>query len=218
MNQADLIWSIISLILTLMIFSYVIGDNFLFRIATYIFVGVSSAYVAVLLIQNIIIPKLFFPLLSGKISSIIFAAIPLLLSLLLFFKLFPRFNRFGNIPLAIIVGTGTGVILTGSILGTLIPQTSAVIKTPDQTSNWLMILILIIGTISTLFYFQFSTFGKPRLENGKGGFTTIIKQIGSGFIGLSLGAIFAGIILSAIIALISRLNFIMQVFSSIING
>ena len=36
----------LGLILTLLVFSYLIGDNPLFRIAIYLFIGVSSGYAA----------------------------------------------------------------------------------------------------------------------------------------------------------------------------
>ena len=42
----DLITGVISFLFTILIFSYLLGDNPLFRIASYIFVGVSAGYVA----------------------------------------------------------------------------------------------------------------------------------------------------------------------------
>ncbi len=216
MNQPDILWTIISLILTLMIFSYIIGDNFLFRIATYIFVGVSSAFVAVLLLQSVIIPKLFLPFLNGNLNSILYAAIPLVLSGLLVFKLFPKTNHLGTIPMAIIVGAGVGVMLTGAILGTLIPQTISTFT--FTSSGWFTGFILLIGTITTLLYFQFTTKKQLQTIEPKQNYLFYLKQVGSGFIAIALGSIFAGIILSAILALISRFTFIMQFLISIVNG
>ena len=37
MNLTDLIWTLAGFLFTLMVFSYVLGDNFLFRLAMYIF-------------------------------------------------------------------------------------------------------------------------------------------------------------------------------------
>jgi hypothetical protein len=216
MNQSDILWTIISLIFTLMIFSYILGDNFLFRIATYIFVGVSSAYVAVLLLQSIIIPKLLMPFLSGNINTILFTIVPLLLSGMLIFKLFPKTNRLGTLPMAIIVGAGVGVMLTGSILGTLIPQTTSTFN--FASSGWFTGFILLIGTVTTLLYFQFTTKKQIQAIEQKQNFMFYLNQVGGGFIAIALGSIFAGIILSAILALITRFTFIMQFFSSIMNG
>lgn len=216
MNQPDFLWTIISLILTLMIFSYVIGDNFLFRIATYIFVGVSSAYVAILLLESIIIPKLLLPIVSGNFNNILYSIVPLLLSMLLIFKLFPKTNRLGTIPMAIIVGAGVGVMLTGSILGTLIPQTVATFSFTN--TSWFTGLILLFGTVTTLLYFQFTTKTQILTDEPKKNVLMILKQIGGGFVAIALGSIFAGIILSATLALISRFTFIMQFITSVLNG
>jgi len=59
----EVISAIIGFILTLMIFSYLLGDNPLFRIAVYLFIGVSSGYAAVVVWYYVLIPK-FSPLLD----------------------------------------------------------------------------------------------------------------------------------------------------------
>ncbi len=218
MNQPEFVWTIISFIFTLMILSYIIGDNFLFRIASYIFVGVSSAYVSILLLQTIIIPKLILPLLSGDINKLIFAIIPLVLSLLLLFKLSPRYNHLGSLPMSILVGAGIGVLLTGSILGTLLPQSQAAINFSEQGNNWFTGIIILFGTVSTLLYFQFTTKGETEIETKPNKVLSTIKKIGAAFIGISLGSIFAGILLSSLIALISRLNFLIQFITSFFGG
>ena len=42
----DLLSAILGLIFTLMVFSYLLDDNPLFRVAVYIFIGVSAGYAA----------------------------------------------------------------------------------------------------------------------------------------------------------------------------
>jgi hypothetical protein len=42
----EFISALIGLVLTLMIFSYLLGDNPLFRFAIYLFIGVASGYAA----------------------------------------------------------------------------------------------------------------------------------------------------------------------------
>ena len=46
-DQINLFTGVISFLFTLLIFSYVLGDNPLFRVAVYIFIGVSAGYIAV---------------------------------------------------------------------------------------------------------------------------------------------------------------------------
>ncbi len=63
--SVDLVTGIISFLLTLMILSYLIGDNPLFRVAVYIFVGVSAGYAAAVAWWQVLFPRLMLPLLTG---------------------------------------------------------------------------------------------------------------------------------------------------------
>ena len=109
MPSADLIWTIVGFVLTLLILSHIIGDNPLFRIVTYLFVGVASGAVAVIAIYQVIWPKLILPILRGDYLTII----PLVLSLLLMAKLFPRYSAVGNFTMAYLVGAGAAVAVGG---------------------------------------------------------------------------------------------------------
>ncbi len=60
--QTDLIWTAAAFFLTILVLSYILGDNPLFRAVTYIFIGVSAGYVAVLLINQIQLPRLVDPM------------------------------------------------------------------------------------------------------------------------------------------------------------
>ena len=66
----DLISRAVGLIFTLFIFSYLIGDNFLFRSAVYIFIGVSAGYAAVVVWHYVLMPKLFLPLASADSNQL----------------------------------------------------------------------------------------------------------------------------------------------------
>ena len=52
----DTLGLVIGFILTLLIYSYVIGDNPAYRLAVHILVGVSAAYAAVLVLRQAILP------------------------------------------------------------------------------------------------------------------------------------------------------------------
>lgn len=214
MDQNHIIWTLISFILTLMIFTYSIGDNPLFRIATYLFIGVSSAYVTILIIYQILLPKLILPLLSGSKEKTYYAIVPLLLCILLLSKLSPRISRLGTIPIAFLVGIGAAVIITGSIFGTLFTQINATtnyFSIRDSVQNNPVVgLYVLFGTICTLIYFQFSIRSNQNKNSEKISVFDFIRKLGKIFIGITLGSIFAGIILSALIALIDRVQFIIN--------
>ena len=64
-----MIFTLVGFVLTLMVFSYIFGDNFLFRLASYLFVGVSGGYVGALVIDQVILPRLIYPLLEGTLAE-----------------------------------------------------------------------------------------------------------------------------------------------------
>src|SRR5574341_206617 len=96
-----------SLILTLFVFSYLLGDNFLYRIAVHILVGGTAGYAALIAVQSVIFPWLRLTVFaSGEDTDPAFRAlgiIPFLIGLTLLFKLSPRLSPVGNMGLAFVV-------------------------------------------------------------------------------------------------------------------
>ena len=214
----EIISALVGLILTLMIFSYLIGDNPLFRIAVYLFIGVSSGYAATVVWHYVLVPKLFEPLRDPAQLRVLL--IPLLLSFSLFAKLTPRISWIGNFAMAVLVGVGAAAALGGALLGTLIPQVQASmdafdVRAAGGVSNAFLMLIegivMLVGTVFTLASFHFSaqraadgTPKRNRLFEG-------IAWIGRIFIAVTFGVLFAGVYMAALTAMIERL-------SSIINS
>jgi hypothetical protein len=206
----DLVTGFFSFLLTLMILSYLIGDNPAFRVAVYIFVGVSAGYVAAVAWWQVIYPKIFVSLLNGNLLALI----PLGLGVLLLMKLSPRTAWLGTPSVAFLVGVGAAVAVGGAVMGTLIPQTQASFNVFNSTStgeSWLARLffgaIMLVGTITTLVYFHFgarATAGGPKRNR----IVVWLGWIGQVFIAITLGVLFAGVFAASMTALIERLNFI----------
>ena len=108
------IWMIVAFLLTLLVFSYLLGDNLLFRLTAYLFVGVSAGVLAVMVIDQVLVPRLFNVFLSGNLKEILLVLPALVLGLLLFFKLSPRLSWIGNLSMAYLVGAGAAVIIGGA--------------------------------------------------------------------------------------------------------
>lgn len=212
MIESTFVWTILSLLLTLMVFSYFIKDSPLFKIAAYLFVGVTCGYFAVIIVYRVLIPKLLNPLFSGDRIQLIFAVIAIILCLIMLFKFSTRYNEFGSIPMAILVGVGSATIISGALFGTFFPQIGAVSEyfsfSGGNQGNFLLGLYVLVGSILTLLYFQFTTVPSIRITSNDSRLYKILRTFGQVFIGLTLGSIFAGIILSALLALIERLDFI----------
>ena len=219
----DLLTGLISFVLTLMVLSYLIGDNPVFRVAIYIFVGVSAGYAAAIAWNQVLFPRLVRPLVNGGWTSFVLL-VPLFLGLMMFLKLSPRTARLGNPSLALIVGVGAAVAVGGAVLGTLFPQTQAVVATFELPAisqglpKWLGILseavIMFIGTVTTLIYFHFGA--KPTLTGPERHIAVkILGMIGQVFVAITFGVIFAGVFAAAMTALISRLDFLVKFVSQI---
>lgn len=209
-STLNLVTGFLSFVFTLMVLSYLIGDNPLFRVAVYIFVGVSAGYSSAVAWQHILLPKLIEPLLFGTLQQRLLLLVPLLLGIMLLAKLSPRTASLGNPAMAFLVGTGAAVAILGAIFGTILPQTSASIDLFDTSAGGSVLeslfegIIFLVGTISTLVYFQFSSKASPsgprrsRLVDG-------LSWIGKIFIAITFGVLFAGVFAAAFTALIERL-------------
>lgn len=227
----DLLTGFISFLFTLLIFSYVIGDNPLFRIAAYIFVGVSSGYIAAVAWWQVIMPRLVYPLLSAAASGDIINPVviaPLGLTALgALMLVFPRRAGLGRLPLAYLVGVSAAVILIGTVGGTLIPQTEATINAFDMNplsgkdAAYVIeamgnAFVILTGVILTLAYFHFGARRKPDGSMRRFGLVEALAWGGRIFIGSALGAVFAGVYAAALTSLVERLssliNFILRLF------
>ena len=215
--------ALIGLVLTLMVFSYLLGDNPLFRIAVYIFIGISSGYAATVICYYVLVPKLLEPLKTDDSIQLLIVLIPLLLSISLLTKLAPRISWMGNFAMAVLVGVGAAAAVGGAVLGTLIPQAQASMDAFDfrsagSSSEALFKLldggVMLIGTVFTLAYFHF---GARRDADGTSKRNAILEGIawiGRIFIAITFGVLFAGVYMAALAAMIERLssiiNFIRQ--------
>ena len=212
--NSDLIWMIVSFVLTLCIFSYLFGDNPLFRFATGLLIGVSAGYFAVIIIYQVLLPRLVVPLLQGSFIALI----PLFLSGLLLTKFSPKLAKLGNLSMAYLVGAGAAIAIGGSLLGTLFTQVEGTINAfspvaaAAQGQRWILILeggFLLLGTIAALVYFNFSAKESKAGPARRSPLVRFFAAIGQFFIAITLGAVFAGVMTSTITALIERSSFLL---------
>lgn len=228
MQYIDLIWTLVSLLLTLLVFSYLFGDNPLFRLVLYTFIGISSGYVVVLVIYQVLLPKLILPLLEGAFTEHSMIMVPTVLSVLLLTKLSPKLSRIGSVSMAYLVGVGAAVAIGGAVMGTLVGQTYASLNVfnhkadefgigLDPTFTIIESSFLLLGTVTVLIYFHFGASRKEFDQPPKR--SPIIEgaaKIGQIFIAITLGALFANVYAAALPALIERLDFILNFVNDVI--
>jgi hypothetical protein len=214
----EVISALIGLVLTLMVFSYLIGDNVLFRIAVYLFIGVASGYAAAVVVRYVLLPKLLDPiplLLNDPLQLALIVIAPLVLSLSLFAKLLPRISWMGSFAMALLVGVGAATAVGGAVVGTLIPQVRASADAfdipalggfPKAIPSLFEGTVMLLGTVLTLVYFQFTA---KRVADGsvkRNAILEFMAWLGRICIAATFGVLFAGVYMAALTAMIERLS------------
>ena len=236
----DFIGSLLAAALTVMVLSYIIGDNPLFRLATHIFIGVAAGYAGTIAWHNVLKPSLIDPLLQGGLSNLIGAEFftgamgrliigAWLLIAMLLLKLSPSTARWGTLPMVIMVAVGAAVVMGGAITGTLIPQASAAVDTLNPTAvnpqvgergieRLLNALIMLAGTITTFAYFQFTAKMTSNGEGVRSGLMKVIATVGMVFIAITFGTMYAGALSATIITLSERVGFLVTWVTNLLSG
>ncbi len=229
---ADPIGVVIGFVLTLMVLSYIIGDNILFRLAVSIFIGVASGYAAVLIFYNVLWNQVVVPVFqifsAGKAGDLLpyaLRVIPaVILGIWLMTKASPRLARWGTPVVAFLTGIGAATIIAGAVRGTIFPQVGASINllntqtAPSEIGKlvgWFINgLIVLVGTVTTLIFFQFGF--KRQGEGALVQRPVILEYLataGQGFIVVTLGVLFAGVYIATLSALIDRVSFLWDVIT-----
>ncbi len=216
--------------LTLITLSYAISDHPVFRVVLYLFIGVAAGYAAAIAIQDVILPQLVYPFLNqtAGVPSLELTELGMraFLCVLLLFKLSPRTARLGNPATAMLAGVGAALAVGGAVQGTILPQIGAMASTFDVNALSLSIqggyygesiqivldgVVILLATVSTLAYFHFGAFSRGKQEPIRTIFVDVLAWIGSIFIAMALAALFSGILLAALGALVERLSFLVNV-------
>lgn len=221
MDLTELIWTLAGFLLTLVIFSYLFGDNVLFRLGSYLFVGVTAGYVTTLVIYQVLWPRLVIPLVNGSSQEKLIAVVPLVLGALLLFKLAPQYSYVGGIPMAFLVGIGAALAITGAVFGTIFGQVSGTVTAfqAGQLANaaggtiagLIKALLILIGTVATLVYFNFTRLPRQDGAPFRLRWLEMTSNVGKVFIAITFGALYAGVFLASLAALVNRLEFIKNV-------
>lgn len=224
MQPIDLITGILAFLFTLMIFSYVLADNPVFRVAVHIFIGVSAGYVVAVIVHQVLLPRLVTPLITGSMAERLLLIFPLLLGLSLLFKLSRQTAVLGNVAMAFLVGAGAAVAITGAVTGTLFPQISAATGQFDMgqvgglgafAEQLTYAAIGLLGTVVTLVYFQFGVRASSDAQTPgrRNAIMRILAYLGQIFVAITFGALFAGVFAAALTALIERIDFFINFFT-----
>jgi len=203
----------IAALLTLCIYSFLYRDNVLYKIAEHLFVGVSLGWGLCVTYHQAVLPKMVYPLFRpGEVdlpSADYATAIPVLIGLLWFARFIPGVGWLTRIPIAAVVGFGSGVGATAAIDGNLLPQLGATLLPVVARSEsgsfdfWLSVgnTVLIIGVICVLAYFYFSREHRGVLGR--------MSRVGIYFLMGAFGAGFGYTVMARVSLLIARVEFLL---------
>ncbi len=205
---------------TLFIFSFLYRDNPFYKIAESVVVGVSAAYWMVVGFWTTIVPNLLgklspewikswaMPGLNTKAEYIYL--VPLIMGIMLIWRLAPKGGWISRWPLAFIIGTTAGIRLIGFIHADFLGQIrntimSLAVYSPETGFNvWDSIknIIIVIGVLTTIVYFFFS------IEHE--GFVGQTAKVGIWFLMITFGAAFGYTVMGRIALLAIRMEFLMN--------
>ncbi|MFQ5576656.1 MAG: hypothetical protein ACE5G8_06670 [Anaerolineae bacterium] len=141
-------------------------------------------------------------------------------------------SALGSIALAFLVGVGAAVAIGGALLGTFYPQAAAAAGINLNPANpvyagvpsvwlhneFLSNIVVVIGTVGTLFYFTFADRPQGVLGGFREGFVNFWAGMGRWVILITLGALFANTVSARVALLVGRIQFIVHSLQSLGGG
>jgi hypothetical protein len=205
LSTAPGVW--IAAFLTLGIFSFLYRDNPVYKFCEHLFVGISAGYWVVLTYYATIKPNLVDPLFFAPfgLDRHLLLVIPLVLSLFLFSRFFPRGDWLSRWSIAMVLGVYPALRITGFAQGDLVQQINGTILPFWVSGNLLASLnniLLVVGLLATLVFFFFSTEHKGTV----GG----IAKVGVYFLMVSFGASYGYTVMARVSLLIGRVMFLLD--------
>jgi len=224
----DLAGTLVAAILTLFVFSYLLGDNVLYRFAEHLFVGTAVGYVTVVAFHAVISAKLLVPL-SEALSEANWAhaallGISLLLGLLLLAKPVKSLSWLGNLSVAFLLGVGAALAIGGAMMGTLLPQADATANVGQYVTRYggtlgaISGVIVLIGTTGVLIHFHFGSGEDGPFARFRAGLVTIWGGLGRWFILIAFAAILATTFMSRLSFLAGRVQFLVDSARGLLGG
>ncbi len=191
LTTIELVGCWISLALTICILSFLYEDNPVYKLAEHLFLGVSIAISVVEIYYGVMKPNLIEPLLGGELLSLV----PLVLVVMLFFKLHRKLSYLARVPIAFIVAAYAGVKLTGEANANLMTQVAQ--SMPNLSQLWadhgiwdwsadgagvFSGIALVLGLSACLLHFYFSAPHKKAMKYvSRFGILTLMLSFGASF-------------------------------------
>lgn len=211
---AELIGIWVAAFLTLAIYSFLYGDNPLYKLAEHIFVGVSAGYYVIIVYYESVLIDLVYPLTKPEKAGLehpnYWVIVPGILGIMILARFVPRYDWLSRWPIAFIIGMTAGASIPSSLQAdvivqlrqTIAPLWSAGAAATPALRVWVGIgsFLLALGVVCTLSYFYFSL---PHR-----GVLAATSRIGVWFLMVAFGAGFGNTVMARLSLLIGRVQFL----------
>jgi hypothetical protein len=204
----NLIGTIVATVLTLCVFSYLLGIRVLYRLALHILIGAGVAYAVVVALSTLyahVWLRWTEATAHGDVGMMGYLAFGVLLGVLLLFKVSRRASGLGNISTGYLVGVGLGVAAGGALTGTLVAQSIA--TAASTGTDPFSFFIGLLGTLTVLISFTFTATWRRGPLKAVARFVQGLSAVGRFFLYVALGATFAGVYVASVSVLIGRVQF-----------
>jgi hypothetical protein len=215
-------------LLTLGIVSFLYKDNPFYKVCESVFVGLSAGYWFVVLFWENLVPKLYENLklafqhpttATGSISIEWLYLIALIFGIMMLLRLVPKLGWLSRWPLAFVVGATAGLYFITYLQSNALSQLRATLvpiisftdlhsaTSPTSSLNaffktYLGNIVVLVGTVTGLFYFYFSKEHKGWFGNS--------ARVGIYFLMITFGASFGYTVMSRMSLLIGRIDFLIS--------
>ena len=208
MSSEMLIGAWVATGLSLFMYSFLYKDNPFFKLGEHIYVGVSVGYGLIITYYEVMVKKLYVPMVQQGNWWLV---VPLLLGLLVLARFIPAISWLSRISFAFIVGFGSGAAIPRVISSFILQQVQGTLKplvaNGGEGGVWftfagLNTLLILVGVVSVLFYFFFS------IEHT--GVVHRVARVGIYFLMVSFGAAFGYTVMARMSLLIGRFDELIQ--------
>lgn len=188
--------------MTLAMFSFLFGDNPVYKFAERLWVGVSTGYWTMLLFWTSFQDKVWTPITAEQQWMYL---IPTGLGLLMWLRLFPRIAWISRFAIAFYIGISTGVYIPLALKTSIFLQVEGAIRpvTADLGGFWYFVGL--IALICSLTYFFFS---KPHT-----GALGVVSKAGIYTLMIGFGAGFGLTVMGRVALLVQRVTFLQDYFT-----
>jgi hypothetical protein len=184
---------------TIVVWSYLLGERRLFRLAQRLLAGLATGYLVLLALREVLVPRLLEPLAAAPVANVLLWPALVLVAALAGARWLPR--PIVAVPVAVLVAGTAAFALGGAVAGTVLPQLGASLVQPASASGVVDGVIGLGITVAVLLAFLH---GVPR---GRivGGVASIGRWMLIGGVGGWLGFL----LVSRLAVLVDRVGFLL---------